>query len=93
MAESRANESLPTTATIDQQQKLQNALFLLIRKLSIEVAELRASTSYQNFRSNRSRSRNNNSRYISRGNTPLSACYYQARNCRLPCSFENKSEN
>ncbi|CAH2096086.1 unnamed protein product [Euphydryas editha] len=58
MAESKTNESLPTTATIDQQQNLQDTLFLLIRKLSIEVAELRATPSYQKFRRTRSRSRN-----------------------------------
>ncbi|CAH2098574.1 unnamed protein product [Euphydryas editha] len=97
--ESRTNESLTATAAIDQQQNLQDVLFLQIRKLSIEVAELRARSSYQNFRRNRSRSHNNNPRYKSRDNTPSSACYYhlrfgaQARNCRSPCSFEKKSEN
>ncbi|CAH2098505.1 unnamed protein product [Euphydryas editha] len=41
-----------------------------IRKLSIEIVKLKARPSHQNFRRNRSRSRNNNPRYKSRDNTP-----------------------
>lgn len=77
-----------------------------VRKLSLEVAELRSRPQYErrrgqcDCRRSRSRSRQRfNSSSRERSPTPSPFCYYHqrfgnhARRCTQPCSYESKSEN
>ncbi|XP_060810826.1 uncharacterized protein LOC132904439 [Amyelois transitella] len=72
-----------------------------LRKLSVEIAELKSRPPYNNnnYRRNRSQSRNRNySRPNSRDNSPSPYCFYhrrfgaQARKCTSPCSYITKNE-
>lgn len=98
-ADIHAVSPLPTTSTpVPERRADMQYLLDEMRKLTLEVAELRTNYNRRQPRTSRSRSR---SSFRSRTQYDSSYCYYHrrfkhnARRCESPCNFEkdNKKEN